>query len=273
MKKPCRRARLRALTLLTVLLLAGIYALGLLIPEEASAGDYLSARQPPSLEHPFGTDTLGRDLLARTLQGLSVSLTVGIAASLVSAAVALLAGAAAAGPRWADALASWLIDLVMGVPHTILVLLISFALGRGFRGLLVGIAATHWCSLARLVRAEVLQLRSRPYVALSRRLGKSGWWILRRHLLPQLAPQLLVGLVLLLPHAILHEASVSFLGFGLPPEQPAIGIILSESMEYLSAGMWWSAVLPGLCLVLLVLLVDRLGEELRRLLDPAEAQE
>ena len=78
MKKSCRRARLRALTILTVLLLAGIYALGLLIPEEASAGDYLSARQPPTLEHPFGTDTLGRDLLARTLQGLSVSLTVGI---------------------------------------------------------------------------------------------------------------------------------------------------------------------------------------------------
>ena len=156
---------------------------------------------------------------------------------------------------------------------TVLLLAGIYALGRGFRGLLVGIAATHWCSLARLVRAEVLQLRSRPYVALSRRLGKSGWWILRRHLLPQLAPQLLVGLVLLLPHAILHEASVSFLGFGLPPEQPAIGIILSESMEYLSAGMWWSAVLPGLCLVLLVLLVDRLGEELRRLLDPDGAQE
>ena len=83
----------------------------------------------------------------------------------------------------------------------------------------------------------------------------------------------MVGLVLLFPHAILHEASVSFLGFGLPPEQPAIGIILAESMGYISTGMWWPAVLPGLTLVLVVLLVDRLGENLRMILDPWSAQE
>ncbi len=168
---------------------------------------------------------------------------------------------------------SWLIDLVMGIPHTILIILISFALGRGLKGLIAGIAATHWCSLARLVRGEVLQLRSERYVAISRKLGKSGGFILMHHMLPHLAPQFLVGLILMFPHAILHEASISFLGFGLPPEQPAIGIILSESMRCLSAGMWWSAVLPGLTLVLLVLMIDRLGEQLRRILDPYSAQE
>ena len=82
-----------------------------------------------------------------------------------------------------------------------------------------------------------------------------------------------MGLILLFPHAILHEASVSFLGYGLPPEQPAIGIILSESMKYLSAGMWWTAVFPGLLLVLIVLLVDRLGDNLRMIIDPYSAQE
>ena len=93
------------------------------------------------------------------------------------------------------------------------------------------------------------------------------------HLLPHLAPQFFTGLILLFPHAVLHEASVSFLGFGLSPEQPAIGIILSESMRYLSAGMWWPAVLPGLMLVLIVLLVDRLGEHLKMIMDPFHAQE
>ncbi len=155
----------------------------------------------------------------------------------------------------------------------LLVILISFAMGRGLKGLLIGIAATHWCSLARLIRGEVMQLRNQQYVAVSRRLGKSSGWILVNHLLPHLVPQFFVGLVLMFPHAILHEASVSFLGYGLPPEQPAIGIILSESMKYISSGMWWPAVFPGLIMVLTVLLVDRLGDNLRMILDPYSAQE
>ncbi len=268
------RTRLLILTAIISLVLISVYACGLLIPEEAVAGDYMSASLPPSAAHIFGTDALGRDLFLRTLKGLSVSITVGIVASLISAVIAVFVGiAAASGSRRVDAAAGWCIDLVMSVPHTILIILISFVLGRGLTGLLVGIAATHWCSLARLIRGEVLQLRGEQYIAVSRKLGKSTGWIVRNHLLPHLLPQFIVGLVLLFPHAILHEASVSFLGFGLPPEEPAIGIILSESMRYLSAGMWWSAAFPGLMLVLIVLLVDKLGEQLRLILDPYSAQE
>ena len=274
MKKLNRRTRVLILTLVMAALLAVVYLAGLLVPEEAVGSDFLNSKQPPSWEHLFGTDTLGRDLFWRTIKGLSVSLTVGIAASCISAVVAVFVGiAAAVGSKRVDAVINWIIDLVMGIPHTVLILLISFALGRGMTGLLAGIAATHWCSLARLVRGEVLQQRSRPYIMVSRRLGKSGGWILLHHLLPHLGPQFLAGLVLLFPHAILHEASVSFLGYGLSPEQPAIGIILSESMRYLSAGMWWPAVLPGAALLGVVLLMDRLGEQLRRVLDPVTAQE
>ena len=269
-----RRTRLLALTVIIFLTLTCLYTCGILLPEAAVEGDFMKANLAPSAEHIFGTDALGRDLFLRTLKGLSVSITVGGIASLISAVIAVFVGiAAASGSKRADAVINWCIDLVMSVPHTILIILISFVLGRGMKGLLVGIAATHWCSLARLIRGEVLQLRSEQYIAVSRRLGKSTGWILRNHLLPHLLPQFIVGLVLLFPHAILHEASVSFLGFGLPPEQPAIGIILSESMRYLSAGMWWSAVLPGLSLVLLVLLVDKLGDALRMILDPCSAQE
>lgn len=274
MKKLNRRTRLVLWSALLALVLIAVYVVGALIPEEACAADFRSVRQAPSLAHPFGTDSLGRDLLLRTLKGMSISMTVGLAASAVSAVIAVLVGIAeATGSRRVDAVISWIIDLVMGVPHTILVILISFALGRGLKGLLVGIAATHWCSLARLIRSEVLQLRNQQYVAVSRRLGKSSGWILVHHLLPHLVPQFFVGLILLFPHAILHEASVSFLGYGLPPEQPAIGIILSESMKYLSAGMWWTAVFPGLVLLAIVLLVDKLGEQLRMVLDPYSAQE
>lgn len=274
MKRLNHRTQVIVLTVVMTVLFAAIYICGILIPEEAVNGSFLNAKIAPCLRHPFGTDALGRDVFLRTLKGLSVSITIGIAASAISAVIAVLVGiAAATGSKLLDAVINWIIDLVMSVPHTILIILISFTLGRGLKGLLVGIAATHWCSLARLIRGEVMQLRSEQYIAVSRRLGKSSGWIVVNHLLPHLVPQFFVGLVLMFPHAILHEASISFLGFGLPPEQPAIGIILSESMRYLSTGMWWMAVLPGITLVLIVLLVDKLGDNLRMILDPYSAQE
>lgn len=274
MKKINYRKKVLILAITLAVILVTIYALGIALPLEAVEGSFLNAGRPPSPDYPFGTDSLGRDLLMCTLKGLALSMTVGIAASAISAVIALFIGIAAAfGSKWIDALITWVIDLVMGVPHTILIILISFTLGRGLKGLIIGIAATHWCSLARLIRGEVLKLRREQYVAVSRKLGKSGGWILRHHLLPHLAPQFLVGLILMFPHAILHEASVSFLGFGLPPEQPTIGMILSESMRDISTGMWWSALLPGFTLVLFVLLVDKLGDYLRMITDPGTAQE
>lgn len=274
MKKMNRRTKVVVLSLVMSVLLMGIYLGGILIPEELTAPSFMNTKLPPSLQHPFGTDSLGRDLFFRTLKGLSVSMTIGILSSVISAVIAVFVGiAAATGSKKVDAAINWLIDLVMGVPHMILIILISFAFGRGLKGLLIGVAATHWCSLARLIRGEVLQLRSQQYVAVSRRLGKSSGWILVNHLLPHLVPQFFVGLVLLFPHAILHESAISFLGYGLPPDQPAIGIILAESMKYLSAGLWWPAVFPGLTLLMIVLLVEKLGDNLRMILDPYSAQE
>ena len=274
MRKLNHRTKAVILTILLAIVFCIIYACGMLISEDAVVGSFMEAKQAPSLTHFFGTDALGRDLFLRTLKGLSVSITVGLVASVISAIVAVFVGiAAATGSKYVDGMINWVIDLFMGVPHTILIILISFAMGRGLKGLLIGIAATHWCSLARLIRGEVLQLRSMQYVAVSRKLGKSSGWILVHHLLPHLVPQFFVGLVPMFPHAILHEAAISFLGFGLPPDQSAIGIILSESMRYLSTGMWWTAVLPGLTLVFIVLLVDKLGDYLRMIIDPYSAQD
>ena len=126
--------------------------------------------------------------------------------------------------------------------------------------------------MARIIRAEVLQIRSQQFVLASRRFGKSPLWIARQHVLPHVLPQFFVGLILLFPHAIMHESGLTFLGFGMPPEQPAIGIILSEAMRYISSGAWWLAFFPGLSLVILVILIEQLGSTVRRLVEPRQAQ-
>ena len=271
---PNNRRRMLVAIVVGVVVLAAVVVAGALATEAAQATDFTVKNLAPSLAHPFGTDWMGRDMLFRTVAGLSTSVLVGLLSAAVSSVIALVLALCAAlgGPR-ADAIVSWLIDLVMGIPHIVLLILISYALGRGALGVTVGVAVTHWPSLARVLRAEILQCRSQPYVAMSRALGVSGVRLARDHMLPHLVPQYAVGLVLMFPHAILHEASVTFLGFGLPPEQPAIGVILSESMSYLSAGMWWLAVFPGLALLGVVLLFDRMGSLVRRLLNARTVQE
>ena len=257
-----------------ILLLTAILIAGALMDSSNIEADFSRRALAPGAAHPFGTDLLGRDMFTRTIMGLSLSLFVGMAASAMSAVIAIIIGVSAAlGRGWIDHFANWLIDLAMAIPHTLLVIFISIAAGRGWHGLMIGIIFTHWTMLARVIRAEVLQIRENHYIAASRKFGRSGWWVMTRHILPHMVPQFLIGLILLIPHAIMHEAGLTFLGFGLPPEQPAIGIILSESMRYLSAGMWWLAVFPGLSLVIIILLIDKLGECLKLLFDPTGAQE
>lgn len=269
-----RRVQTAVISGMLLTVMVGVFLAGLLISDEAVGPDFSRKGLGPSLEHPFGTDWLGRDMFLRTVKGLSLSITVGTVASTASAVLAVIIGiAAAVGGKRVDSVVNWLIDLVMGVPHLVLLILISFALGRGLPGIMIGIALTHWTGLARLVRAEALQVRTQQYVLVSRRLGHSSGWLLWHHFVPHIVPQFIVGLVLLFPHAILHESALSFLGYGLPPEQPAIGIILAESMKYLTAGMWWLAFFPGITLVLIVVLFDKLGDNLKLLLDPLSAQD
>lgn len=257
-----------------VAILAAVTAAGILMEENAMETDFSRTNLKPSLEYLFGTDWMGRDMFARTIAGLSLSIRIGLLTAAVSAGAALVFGTAAAVlGRKADAVISWCIDLVMGIPHILLVMLISIACGRGFAGVVAGVSLSHWPSLARVIRGEVLQLKSAPYILAAEKLGVSRFDIARRHMVPHILPQFLTGMILLFPHAILHEASVTFLGFGLSSEQPAIGVILSESMRYLTTGKWWLALFPGLALVLTVILFAMLGERLRRLLDPASAHE
>ncbi|XID94492.1 ABC transporter permease [Paenibacillaceae bacterium WGS1546] len=269
-----RRKRALATTafLSAALLLIAIGAM--VMGEERLATNLGSRNLPPSLSYLFGTDWLGRDMFARTVQGLALSIGVGMISALCSAIIAAAVGVASAMlGKTADRSLSWLIDLFLSVPHLVTLILIAFVCGGGAKGVIIGVALTHWPSLARIVRAEVIQLKTADYIQVARRLGKSNRWIAFRHLLPHLVPQLLVGALLLFPHAILHEAAITFVGLGLSPHQPAIGVILSESMRYLSTGMWWLAVFPGIGLLIVVRMFDRLGEQLRTLTDPRHMQE
>ncbi|MGL5560814.1 MAG: ABC transporter permease, partial [Paraclostridium dentum] len=152
--------------------------------------------------------------------------------------------------------------------HALVIILISISLGGGLKGIIIGVAITHWPSLTRIIRAEVMQIKNSEYVKLSKNFGKSNVHIATKHILPHIIPQLLVGVVLIFPHAILHEASITFLGFGLQPHEPAIGIILSEAMKYLSSGRWWLAFFPGISLVLVSLMVDNIGKQISKLINP-----
>lgn len=268
----------RQRTFLSIFLLSVFLALvvtgGYFMDASKISSNFNTRNVSPSLEHLFGTDWLGRDMFTRTVMGLGLSVKVGLIGAVGSTAIALVLGMMAATfGKVADRMVSWLIDLFLSVPHLVTLILISFVLGGGFKGIVVGLILTHWPSLARVIRAEVMQVRSAEYVQVSEKMGKPGWWIALHHIFPHVLPQLLVGFMLLFPHVILHEAAITFLGLGLSPHEPAIGVILSESMKYLSSGMWWLAFFPGLSLLLVVRAFDSIGDKLSLLIDPTKAHE
>ncbi len=257
---------------LFIFFFVAILVWGSFIGEDNLYVDLLNKFQSPSFAHLFGTDWVGRDMLTRTIKGLSISMKIGLLATLTSTIIAILLGII--GPTFGkrvDAVITWFIDLVLSVPHTLVVILVSIAMGGGMKGIVIGVAATHWTSLTRVIRAEVLQIMESDYTKISRNFGKSNWYIAKEHVLPHVIPQVIVGAVLIFPHAILHEASVTFLGFGLPPHEPAIGVILSESMKYLTSGDWWLAFFPGLSLVLVSMMVDKIGKNIEKLINPKTA--
>ena len=269
---------LRTRTVLTIIgcltLFAAVFIGAWLYGEKGEVTNLGLRKMPPNVEHPFGTDWLGRDMLARTLKGLRISLGVGLTAAGCTSVIALVLGLAAATlGKAVDAAVTWLVDVVMATPHLVLLILISFACGGGARGVVVAVAASHWPSLTRVLRAEVLQLRASEYVRLSSQLGRGALFIATRHMLPHVLPQFMVGLLLLFPHAILHSAALTFLGFGISPHSPAVGVLLAESMRSMTIGLWWLAVAPGAVLVLTVKAFDVLGKNVRTLLDPRTCRE
>ena len=274
---PIANMNLRTKTLLTigltVFILVAVVITSLFINSSDITTNFNAMNQPPSFEHLFGTDWLGRDMFTRTLKGLGLSVQIGAGASILSSVIAIILAFVGSINSKLDSFIAWLVDLFLSVPHILLIILISIGLGGGAFGVTMGVALTHWTSLTRILRAEIKQINTSEFVKLSQRFGKSKIWIAKKHILPLVITQIIVGTILIFPHAIMHEASVTFLGFGLSPHEPAIGVILSESMKYLATGNWWLALFPGLALLIIVLLFDIAGENIKKMLDPTSANE
>lgn len=269
-----RRILVVILMAVAVIYLIGVFVWGLFMNPRSYEANYANKFLSPSLAHPFGTDFIGRDMFHRTIKGLSNSIIIGVLASIFSSIIALVAGiASAVFGGWVDKFVNWCVDLCMGLPHLVLLMLISFMMGKGVKGVTIAVALTHWPSLTRIVRSEVMQIRSSQYVKAAYKMGRTKTQVAFEHILPHVIPAYLIGLVLLFPHAIMHEASITFLGFGMPAEMPAIGVILSEAMQHISTGKWWLALFPGLMLLIAVLLFDVIGENLKKLWNPESGNE
>lgn len=268
-------ANLRTKTLiiigLSALVIISIFISGYFVRDIPTS--FISSNQMPSLEHIFGTDWMGRDMFQRTIAGLGLSLMVGFIASAVSTCISIILGLFSSFNKFADETVAGIIDLFGSIPHILLIILVSIMFGGGVWGVVMGVGLTHWTPLARVLRSEVKEIRTKEYIHLAENLGKSKVWIALKHILPLIISQIIVGVILMFPHAIMHEAAITFLGFGLSPHEPAIGVILSESMNYLSSGYWWLAFYPGLSLLIVVLLFDFIGENVEKLLNPETAQE
>lgn len=254
--------------------LLAVLIAGLVMDPDLYSVHYENKFLMPSLAHPFGTDFMGRDMFWRSIKGLSNSILIGLAASAVSSVIALILGiVAAVAGGIVDRIINWLVDCCMGLPHLVLLMLISYMMGRGGFGVAFAVAVTHWTELTRLVRAEVLQVKNTQYVKAALKMGHSKFRVAKDHIIPHVMPVYLTGLILLFPHAIMHEASLTFLGFGFSASTPAIGGILSEAMKHIVTGKWWLCLFPGLILLIAVMLFDVIGEKLRMLMNPGSSEQ
>ncbi|HUU35004.1 MAG TPA: ABC transporter permease [Vicinamibacterales bacterium] len=224
---------------------------------------------PQGMTHWLGSDVLGRDVLARLLYGARISLLVGLAAIAVGGAIGILAGLLAGYfGGWVDDVMMRLADTQLAFPFILLAIMFLVVLGPGVTNLILVLGIGQWVTYARIVRAETLSLREKEFVEAARALGDSTTMILFRTILPNIVAPLTVMASFNVASVILTEASLSFLGLGVPVAVPTWGSMLAESRDTLLANKWWLAVFPGLAIMLTVLSFNIMGDWLRDLLDP-----
>ncbi|MFE2269471.1 ABC transporter permease [Streptomyces lavendulae] len=266
--------RLRASAAVLALLALAVLLVPPLAHLDQQAVDLSAKLLPPSWQHPFGTDDVGRDLLLRCVYGLRVSLLVGLVAALAATVVGTAVGAAAGAlGGWTDRLVMRGVDALSSVPHLLLGIFVVALFRPGVWPVVVSVALTHWLSTARIVRAEVLSLRGRPYVDAAVSGGASRWRVAVRHLVPGVLPRAGLAAVLMIPHAMWHESALSFLGLGLPARQASLGTLVQGARGSLLAGDWWPTLFPGLLLIVPTLALAGLAGAWRDRLDPRRRSE
>ncbi|NIW47354.1 MAG: ABC transporter permease subunit, partial [candidate division Zixibacteria bacterium] len=235
--------------------------------------------QPPSLDHPFGTDDLGRDLLTRILSGGRISLSIGLLSMLIAVVVGVTIGSLAGffGGRLDNILMRFT-DLMLTIPRLFLLILVAVILrginwpylqeAGGIAAIVVVIGILSWMSIARLVRGSFLALREKEFVEAARSLGLSNLRIITRHILPNAISPVIVAATLGVAGAIISESGLSYLGFGVQPPTPTWGNMLRNAQDEMLRGNMWMAIFPGLMIFITVLSINYIGDGLRDALDP-----
>jgi peptide/nickel transport system permease protein len=268
-----RRLPVFPLSIIVVFVLAAIFA-GMLSPTDPDEQSLRQRFTPPvwdergTWKHVLGTDRLGRDMLSRVIWGARVSLTAGVLtvllASAFGAGVGLVAGYY--GGR-VDAALMRITDATMSFPVILLALILAVTVGPSFVNVVTAIAVILWARYARVIRGQVLTLMELDFITQARIAGASAWRIILRHLFPNTLNTLVVLITLQIGYVIIVEASLSFLGAGIPPPTPAWGSMIAEGRDFVTSA-WWVSTFPGLAILLVVLAFNLLGDWLRDTLDP-----
>jgi peptide/nickel transport system permease protein len=260
-------------TVLAALVLTAAFA-AYLAPQSPTEGDISRKLIPPvwmergTWEHPLGTDRFGRDVLSRIIYGSRISLTVSLIAIGVAGTVGTGLGLIA-GYRggFTDAFLMRLTDIGLSLPIVLIAVVLVAVSEPSFGNVILVIALLLWPRFARQVRGETLSIKQQDFVSLAVVAGRSSWWIMSRHIFPNVVPTLLVITTLQVGYVILLEGTLSFLGVGVPPPNPAWGLMIADGRGFLATA-WWISLFPGLAMLLIVLAVNLMGDWLRDHLDP-----
>lgn len=261
------------LVLVVLVVLVAILA-PVLSPHDPAKQNIVNRLKPPfwaedgSMEHPLGTDSVGRDILSRVIYGSRISIFIGLAATAASAllgvSLGLIAGFLGGST---DSVVSRVGDVQQAIPFLVLAIAVAAMLGPGLFNLILVLVITTWVTFFRVVRGEVLSVREEQYVLGARSIGASNIRIMLHYILPNVAASIIVIATLLVANMIIFEASLSFLGLGVPSSVPTWGRIVADGREYI-ADEWWIAFFPGLAILITVMGINLLGDWLREDLDP-----
>ena len=222
----------------------------------------------PSLKHWWGTDQYGRDIFTRCVYGCRVSLSVGIISQLIATIIGYFMGVTAGyvGGKTDDTI-SFVMQVFSSFPFLLFAMALMYALGPGITNLYISLGLLSWASKAKLIRGQVMQLKGQEYIQACKVDGGSTLRIILKHLLPNCIPMLIVSITLGIPSAILSEASLSYLGLGVPSPKPSWGSMIAESQDFIRSNTYYS-LFPGLCIIVTVMAFNMMGDGLRDALDP-----
>lgn len=230
--------------------------------------DYKAKLKPPTIEHPFGTDQFGRDQWARIWYGTRISLLIGLVAALLNLFIGVIYGAVSAmvGGR-VDAIMQRIIEILVGVPHLIIVILFMMILPPGVGTIVIAMSITGWVNMARLVRAQILKLKNQEFVMAAKLLGTSGWKMIIKHLVPNTVSVIVIQIMFAIPSAIFTEAFLSFIGVGLAAPKASLGVLINDGYKMLRAAPYM-LIYPAVAIILIMVCFSILGDGLRDALDP-----